>query len=398
MGVNRLSCEGVVSTTDTPGAAETVCVPVGYAPDGENAQVQITAQVVPDQSPDWPNGAPAWTGVAASDGTTATVSTEIAGTYTVSCAYGNMKSLVVQVIGIGSTLVRRVDQGKLAQPPPFASSTAIAAGGLDNDVHKADLEFRLNPIPTGTFSLPIKVVVTNADGYPDEPVPATLCVDGTPVFTGSGTATITFTNANTSTTTGICPGTLVSSNRMTAHDAPCTVGGASIAFLWDCAGAYDFQCADYFVPEQADDIHAFLTLQEVAGLDEDGDGTAGEGAIGGHDLAWFPSAVTVLFWRYDYATDTYDVLPQTAVVSWGTDYGPADFEVVSTEDGFSVPVTVDSLVQIGDRAEPVAGHYSNSQTVHDYVLLDSTAEEVVIVLAYTFAFQDEALYGAPTTP
>ena len=130
-----------------------------------------------------------------------------------------------------------------------------------------------------------------------------------PVFIGSGTATITFTNANTSTTTGICPGTLVSSNRMTAHDAPCTVGGASIAFLWDCAGEYGFQYPYYFVPGYADDIHAFLTLQEVANLDEDADGSVGEGAIGGHELIWFVTSVTVEYWQYDYDTGSYNCGP-----------------------------------------------------------------------------------------
>ena len=152
-------------------------------PDGENAQVQITAQVVPDQSPDWPNGAPAWTGVAASDGTTATLSTEIAGTYTVSCAYGNMKSLVVQVIGIESVRARRADESqtcrtapvRLLQPPsPQAAWTTTST--------RPTWSSSSTPSPLAPFSLPIEVVVTNADGYPDEPVPATLCVDGTPRF------------------------------------------------------------------------------------------------------------------------------------------------------------------------------------------------------------------------
>ena len=387
--VASLTCGALVSTTSTPGPAETTNIPVGHIPDpeGENLpRLRFTAQSAPG---DWPPGGyPDWGGATSSSGDTATLSTQTPGSFLVHANCGNRRAIRVNVIDIQSAKVRRQGSGD-----DYAATATIAAGGLDNAVHKADIEFTIDPVPEGPFSVTLPVVVANADGYPDDNLPATLCLDGTPILVGSGTADITF--SSTDPTPGKRYGTLVSGNRMTATGSPCTVGDAAVAFAWDCSGAYDFQHADYFVPGCTDDIHAFLTLDEVANLDEDGDSNVGEGAIGGHELLWLVSSVTVEFWQYDHSTGTYLIEPEVdRVYSSEIDLGQVDFEVGPSALG----VSINDLIVLGTPSESPNGQYTSPQTVNDYIDDAGGIETVILVLDYTFSYKDLSVFKAPSAP
>ena len=378
--VASLTCGALVSTTSTPGPAETINIPVGHIPDpeGENLpRLRFTANSAPG---DWPPGGyPDWGGATSSSGDTATLSTQTPGSFLVHANCGNRRAIRVNVIDIQSVKVRRQGSGD-----DYAATATIAAGGLDNAVHKADIEFTIDPVPEGPFSVTLPVTVANADGYPTDNLPATLCLDGTPVLVGNGTAQIPF--SSTDPTPGKRCATLVSSNLCTT----CTVGNASVAFEWDCSGEYDFRFPEYFVVGQEDDVEAFLTLDEVADKDADGDGVTGEGAIGGHNLTYYTASVTVEYWEFDFTTLTYTTAPTEQTFECPEGAGPTDFAVM-------YGATVNDLVEHSSTIQPATGQYVNGQTVKHYMVLadGGTSLAAVVVLEYGFAIVDSSLHMAP---
>ena len=136
VGVGCPSCGGVTSTTATPGANETLVVPVGH----NNGSLTVTASPTP--AGDWPSEKPVWSGVASSSGTTATVSTATAGTYSVTATCGNTVGLTVQVVGVSGLAARRK-----GSDGSFGATATIAAGGKNTDVHKAEIRVQLSPSP-----------------------------------------------------------------------------------------------------------------------------------------------------------------------------------------------------------------------------------------------------------
>jgi len=101
-GVKSLSCDGVVSTTDTPGDAETVVVSKGAA----GSSVTITAAMEPTDS-ERPTSRPVWSGVSGTAGSlTANVPTDAIGNFTVIADCGT-SSVAIRVI-VAEVIVTRV--------------------------------------------------------------------------------------------------------------------------------------------------------------------------------------------------------------------------------------------------------------------------------------------------
>lgn len=262
----------------------------------------------------------------------------------------------------------------------------IAAGGIRNSTHQADVTISVAPIPAGSYSLTIPVSVSGTaanGGNPsgDDARPSVLSIGGAKIAGSSG-GMITMSTPSVT-------GTFLSSNRMGTCTFSARGSSASIEQKWDCAGAYDFRFPYYMVEDQPDDVNTFPTLQEVAELDEDGDGIMGEGAIGGHAIQFCTRSVKVLFWEYDFRSDSYTTPAETREFAYSLEDGEFNYDTV-----FGVKVN-DLVVHTG-TTEVVAGHYKNSQTIKSYMEFSPSGEKlrVVVVRDYNFATYDGTVYTA----
>ena len=206
----------------------------------------------------------------------------------------------VTVVQIASIEGRRTGSGDA-----FGSSATIAAGGYSSDVHKADVEMTIAPLPTVAYTVDCPVSLANAEGYLGEPpdnVRAKLYMGGSLVVEGNGTGYVTFSSPD-----GKATGYLQSSNLGRTCTISSGLGSAQVTFAWDTpgGGAYDYEFPDYFVPGIADTVKFFATLQEVSGLDEDGDGTGGEGLIDLHEMKFYTRRIEVKCWKWDMANGVF---------------------------------------------------------------------------------------------
>ena len=372
VGVASVSCEGVTSITPNPGVNETLVVPVGY----NNGSLTLTATPAPAGS--WPYSKPVWNGAAANaqNAATATLSTSASGTYNVSATCGNTVGLTVQVIGVSGLTARRKGSGD-----SFGASATIAAGGKASDVHKAEIRIQLSPIPLKQASLAFPASLSGAAAHQGTNVAAVLTC-GASTLTGDSSGTVNLSAIDIST--GTASAELRSSN--IARTCTVSIGGSSInvGMTMAALGNRKYDWPAYFIYGISHDIDFFPTLQEAADDDADGDGTAGEGAISGHDIRFYIKSVTIRYWSFDWENFEY------------IDYGEDDIDASIGEDPLlRYNLRLSDIMDFGDTSETLSGQYTDTETVYGfYDYDDSTCVETCLeVETYLFAVYDADVYN-----
>ncbi len=370
VGVGSVSCGGVTSTTATPGTNETLVVPVGY----NNGTLTLTAAPTPSGA--WPPGQPVWANATATvqNPSTATLSTATAGTYNVMATCGNTVAMTVQVVGVSGITARRKGTGD-----SFGSTATIAAGGKNTDVHKAEIKVQLSPSPLKQVAVTVPASLSGAAAHAGTNVAAVLSC-GNSSIAGNSSGTITLTDIDT--TTGSATAILTSSN--VTRTCTVNIGGQSlnVTMAWDISGIHDFEFDDYFLPDMESDVIFYPTLDEIALLDEDEDGTPGEGAIGGHDIVFHVTKVTFDYWSFDY--DAWEYVDEGGVVE--LDVMPGSNPILR------FGVRLDDLLEIDDVTEAAPGKYVNPQTVYYYYNDTGTVIECIAITEYEFDAYDMEVY------
>lgn len=220
------------------------------------------------------------------------------------------------------TAIEEIKVRRQTTPPSgtYASTATIAAGGYDTPVHKADVKFKITPVPPGSFSVAIPVTLSGAAGHTGDCVNAKLYAPGTElVQQGNGSGTITFTNANTSN--GELVGTLVSSNVTQACSLASGSGAASVESGWDTDPDDDWTY-DPYVP-----LNVWSGVSYTLKLTRDGTAEA----IPGHTMEFY--AWRVVYFEWNSTTEVYE--EKTETISAGNGYDLsfyAEFSPTSASD------------------------------------------------------------------
>jgi hypothetical protein len=172
VGVKSVTAEKITSETDSPGADETVYVPVG----AEGSTVTVTA--APDPDGEWPDNKPTWTGATGEDGSAtaafpiSTISADANGTTVTATCGSSAKAMKICVVGVKS----------------------VSSGGITSETD--------SPGESETLRVPVNanVDVTAASEPTDSNWP-----ENKPTWTGAtgedGSATATVDTSTPSTTT-----------------------------------------------------------------------------------------------------------------------------------------------------------------------------------------------------
>ena len=361
--VASLTSGSVISTTDTPGDDETVCC-------GLNDTITVSA--APNPTGAWPYGTPTWEGDIARTITADTVEVDTSsyGVKTVTARCGTSSvSIRVVIAKIDAIAVKRSDLPDTS----FAGTATIAAGGKASAVHRANVRATIMPSDyTGKVDLTFTASLSGAAAHTGTSVNGRLDIgDGSVV--GDNSSTIHVTHV----TNGHFDGILTSSN--VKRNCMVTIDGktAQAAFEWDCAGSRNFEFANYFIPEESENIFFYPTLQEIAGEDTNDNGISGEGAIGGHSMPFVVGFVKVQFWAYDLDLDDF------------MDYGELTVNVTpGTDPDVVYGRKVSDLIDIDVTTEPLTGKYKNVQTVYDDYFFHGSYYSEVQVLEYCFDVYD----------
>jgi hypothetical protein len=269
------------------------------------------------------------------------------------------KTINVTVVEVEYVKVRRMGSGN-----SLANSATIAAGGFSSNVHKADVEMKITPVPSGTYAVACPVSLANADGYATDNVKAKLYMGGALAIEGSGSGSVTVSSAD-----GKLAGYLVSSNWMKT----CTISGgsasAAVDFAWDCAGAYDFTLPEYFIPDVPDEVWFYPTLNEVMG----------DGAIDAyHSIPYYTLSADLYWYSYDFSTDSE---ADGTVTVYYPSYTGIPFGKAMTD-----------LIEHSATTMSASGAYQNTQTVYDYYDIVGDEFRLIEVDGYTFAVYDEDVH------
>ena len=365
VAVEKLTCGETVSRTSSPGTAETLVVPVGY----NNGSVTVAA--TPTPSGEWPAICPFWSGdILSSDGDTATVDTSTSGLKSVTASCGNSVSLKVQVIGVGGLQVRRKGSGQA-----FGDRAVIAAGGKSSDVHKAELEILLDPVPAKQTTLTFPVSLSGASAHTGTNVHGVFTC-GTTTITGDSSGAIA---ATVEAGMGVITNAVFRSCNVT-RTCTVTIGEESVdvEMEWDISGCKDFDYDGFFFPDVESEVFFYPTLDEIATEDEDEDGNEGEGAIGGHHLECAVTRIKYDYWSYDYVLGDY--IEEGGVVEMDIEAGD-DPEIC-------FEVNVYDLFEMDDVQETPFGKYVNTHIVSDYYEDDGEVISCIVILEYEIEWID----------
>lgn len=232
-------------------------------------------------------------------GATFTTQWSSSGSKTVTATIGTSSATAtVDVVDAEYVKVKQMDSSE-----SLSTSTTIAAGGKSSAVHKAVVEMKITPVPSGTYSITVPVTLSNAEGDSSDNVQAKLYMNGdaNPVVTGNGEGQVTISSAD-----GKATGYLLSSNKKTGS-SPCVVQASakssSVAFSWDTQQDDEgWEFAEFFVENRADPISLSI---EVNGT-----------PIDGHDIKFYVTQVTGYY-------------------SNGQSYVPFDYSLPTNLDSYS---------------------------------------------------------------
>jgi hypothetical protein len=234
---------------------------------------------------------------------------------------------------------------------PWGWETVLAAGGLDSDVHKAEVVVATYPaIP----DLPLTVRFLYGTGYEGVEVGATLLPEGTTATDAVGMAFKTFTSSDRA---GVVPQAEVLSEMGNLTQL------VMIRQEWDGEDGLEFTGLDYFIPEvPAEYLFCAQLLPEVP--------------IPGHSVVFYTVSVSMQWYEWDMAT---------GVTTQGQDTFHAPF------DNLPFGLNVATLVQHTAASEDTAGVYRNNQVVRDYFDLVGACWREAVVTAYEFAVYDASV-------
>ena len=302
----------------------------------------------------------AWAAASGGDNT-AVLNTGTAGLYEYRARNGSgdaWQSAQTTVVTTEYVKVRRTGSGF-----SFGNSAIIAAGGYATDVHKADVEIKINPVPSGSYSVSVPVSLSNAEGYITDNVKAKLSIGGITID-GDGSASLTF-----STSDGKLTGALTSSNRLQTCTITSNTASGAVAFKWDYAGAYDFSFPEYFLSGVPDQVHFFPTLNAVCA----------DGAIDGpHSIPFYTLSADLLCYSFDFSTGTE--AESTVTVNY------------PSYSGIPFGKTMGDLITHTATTVAGTGDYENTQTVFDYYDIVGDEFQMIEVDTYIFAVYDEHVY------
>ena len=367
---DSLACLGTTSDTDTPGNPETAVVAVGYQ-DGKG----VTVRALDEGGAPMPLGSVTWScsgGSITPNGSAAVVDTSASGMATVTATSGNTAvSLKVQVIGVSALQARRK-----GLTWAYGSSATIASGGKNSDVHKAELQIQLSPVPVKQATLHFQASLSGAAAHQGTNVPAVLSCGGSSL-SGDGAGTLDVSSWDSST--GLASAELRSGN--VTRTCTVTLGGesASVTMAMASLGNREFDWPVYFIYGSSFDISFYPTLQEAADEDGDQDGIFGEGAIAGHDMHFYVSSIDISYWKIDWSTGQY--------VECGMDHISAG---IREDPIVRYGLRISDLMDFGSASESMPGKYTDSETVYGHYDFDvSTLVETCIeVESFRFSVYD----------
>jgi len=269
-------------------------------------------------------------------------------------------SVTVEVVDIEYIKVRRKD----AISAPYETSADIVAGGYSSDVHKASVAIKITPVPSGTYSVPVPVTLTGADGHSGDAVDAKLAFGGTTIQEGDGTGVVTISDTNSAA--GERVGCLFSSNRRTACGVSAGSQSASVQPVWGKRDAAQFAVLTVFIPGVSANGSFTLATEDGA-------------AIEGHAIDWETTSVRLWCYQCNYAT--------------GEEFFFTDS--FTDEDELPFGLTLGSFVTY-DNESASSGVYATDHTVTDYwedVELDGQLYYCeALVLAYEYRVYDDVVY------
>jgi len=264
--------------------------------------------------------------------------------------------LTVYTVTLG---VRRTGSGGA-----YGTSATVAAGGVDSDVHKADIEVATSPaVASVTLDIVVGKKAGEGEGQPD---------------TG-GTASVSM-NSYTTDANGKAYGTFASSNKIESVTLECQdsdgtplagFGTATITQAWDDDAGLEFNVPEYFIPEIADTCKFTCRLDEGVPID-------------GHTINWYTTKITLNWYSWNIDTDDED---------WGeSDYN----DPFTGDDALPFGKAIGDFVVYSGGSEDPSGVYAKAHTVHDYFDIVEVAGEYVwqeaLVMKYDFGVYDTGVY------
>jgi hypothetical protein len=239
---------------------------------------------------------------------------------------------------------------------PWGWETVLAAGGLDSDVHKAEVVVATYPaIP----DLPLTIRFLYGTAYKGVNTDATLLPQGPAITDVAGMVLKTFTSGDRMG--DVLVEALSEMDNLTQL--------VRITQAWDDPAGAEFDVPPYFVPGYGEDVKFFCRLADESG-------------IGGHRIQWYTYRIHLdwFWWNLD-----------TGESDWGVD--DYTYPFVSAEDTLPFGLTVQGFVAYTDGSEDPVGVYHKKHTVTDYFdIVTVNGQEVwqeALVLAYDFALYDQ---------
>ena len=212
------------------------------------------------------------------------------------------------VVEIESLLVRRKGSGA-----SYSDSATIGAGGIDSDVHKADVKLTVTPAPTvTTWSVDIPLSLSGTQG---ENTDGIFTLNGTPVTTSVTVSSVTTTGTYVS-----CDKTIDATISSSAGSTGTVSATITQGWNYDVIRSDRWSYPSTFEYDTYESISYFLELEDSVGID-------------GHNMRFV--ATEVIYDQLDLSTWTFQshtVTANLAAFTFFSDTGTADGGATVTTD------------------------------------------------------------------